>query len=100
MIVLLMTLFVILCIFLALFILLQEGKGGGLGFMSGGGQTLFGGSGGQSVFEKVIWVMATIFILGSLALTIMRSRAVQLSRMEGHATTPQTQVPVKKVPTP
>ncbi|MFH0898704.1 MAG: preprotein translocase subunit SecG, partial [bacterium] len=40
--------FILVCIFLALFILIQPGKGDmGLGSLGGGSQMLFGGSGGR-----------------------------------------------------
>ena len=79
----LMFFFVILCLFLALFILIQQGKGDlGLGSM-GGSQMLFGGSGGQNFFEKATWVMGAIFILGSLGLSVLKSREQRASILEG-----------------
>ena len=72
----LMILFVILCIFLALFILIQQGKGDmGLGSLGGGsGQLLFGGSGGQDFFQKITWIIGAIFIFGALGLTILKTK--------------------------
>ncbi len=59
---------------MVLLILIQQGKGSmGLGAMGGGGQMLFGGSGGQDVFQKSTWVMGSIFIAGSLTLAMMKS---------------------------
>ena len=50
---LLMTFFVILCIFLALFILIQQGKGDmGLGSLGGSSQMLFGGSADKIFLKK------------------------------------------------
>jgi len=41
---------------------MQKGKGGmGLGSMGGGAQMLFGGSGGQDIFQKTTWVLGIIF---------------------------------------
>ncbi len=92
-----MILFVILCFFLALFILLQQGKGDmGLGGLSGGSQALFGGSGGQEFFERVTWVMVAIFIAGSLGLTIFKSRATQVTRVTLPAQAQQQ--PTQQVP--
>ena len=86
-----MTLFIVLCFFLAIFILLQQGKGDmGLGGLGGGGQALFGGSGGQEFFERITWAMVTIFIVGSLSLAILKSRAVLTSRIADYRTTQQT----------
>jgi len=81
-----MTGFILLCIVMALFILIQQGKGDmGLGSLSGG-QALFGGSGGQEFFERATWVMCALFIIGSLCLTILKTRASQTSRITNHIT--------------
>ncbi len=71
---LLVTLFVIVCFLLILRVLIQKGKGGtGLGALGGGTQILFGGSGGQDLFQKITWVLAAIFMGGSLILALMKS---------------------------
>jgi len=71
---LLVTLFVLLCFLLIGIILLQKSKSSmGLGSFGGGTQMLFGGSGGQDLFQKVTWVMVALFMLGSLSLTLMKS---------------------------
>jgi preprotein translocase subunit SecG len=68
--------FVILCFILVLIIFLQKGKGSmGLGSLGGGSQMLFGGSGGQDIFQKVTWVLLALFMSSSLTLSIMKSRA-------------------------
>ncbi len=70
----LITLYIILCAFLILMILIQKGKSSmGLGGLGGGSQMLFGGSGGQDMFQKVTWVLTGIFLLGSLVLSIMKT---------------------------
>lgn len=72
-------LIVLLCIdalLLIPLILIQKGKGSmGLGSLGGGTQMLFGGSGGQDLFQKVTWVLGSIFMAGSLFLSIMWSRS-------------------------
>jgi preprotein translocase subunit SecG len=79
----LMTLFIILCFFLSIFVLIQQGKGDlGLGSMSGS-QMLFGGSGGQDFFEKATWIMGAIFMLGALGLAILKSKEVHSSILDG-----------------
>lgn len=84
----LMTLFVILSVVLAFLILLQQGKGDmGLGSMSGSRQMLFGGSGGQSFFEKATWIMGGLFVFGALGLAILKSKSVRQSRLEGFVKT-------------
>lgn len=84
MITLLTTLFIILCIFLALFIFLQQGKGDlGMNSLGSGGQMLFGGSGGQNFFERATWLMGLIFVVGSLGLTILQSKYRNNSELSG-----------------
>ena len=68
-------LFAILCIFLVLIILVQKGKSSlGIGSISGNNQMLFGGSGGQTLFQKITWVMALLLIVGSLGLSTLKYR--------------------------
>ncbi len=70
------SIFVILSVVLILLILLQKGKGSlGLGTMGGGTQMLFGGSGGQDLFQKTTWVLLAIIMAGSLSLSLMKSRS-------------------------
>jgi len=61
---------VFVCVFLILVILLQAGKGGGMGSLGGGAgaQTVFGGRGAQTFLGKVTSVSAAIFMLTSLSL--------------------------------
>lgn len=71
---LLLSLFIFICFILILLILIQQGKGNmGLGSMGGGTQMLFGGSGGQDLFQKITWVLGALFMAGSLFLAIMKS---------------------------
>jgi len=73
---LLATVFAILSMALILLIMLQKGKGSlGLGTMGGGTQMLFGGSGGQDLFQKMTWVLLALLMTGSLALSLMKSRS-------------------------
>ncbi len=70
------TLFVFLSLLLTLVIFLQKGKSSlGLGSMGGTNQMLFGGSGGQDIFQKVTWVMVALFMGGSLLIAMAKSRA-------------------------
>ena len=53
---------------------MQKGKGSmGLGGFGGGAQMLFGGSGGQDMFQKITWVLGAIFMAGALMLSLMKS---------------------------
>jgi len=54
-------------------ILFQKGKSSmGFGNLGGSTQLLFGGSGGQDLFQKMTWVMATLFMGGSLGLAMLK----------------------------
>lgn len=96
----LMILFILLCLFLSLFILMQQGKGDmGLGSLGGGAQLLFGGSGGQSFFEKATWIMGFIFIFGALGISILKSKEHGTSRLRDITvqTKNQKQTPQKNI---
>jgi len=70
---LIVSLFVLLCFVLILLILLQKGKSSmGLGGLGGGTQLLFGGSGGQDLFQKITWGLGTAFMVGSLILAMIK----------------------------
>ena len=71
----LIVLHVIVCTFLVLVVLLQAGKGGGVGIAFGGGgsQTVFGSSGAGNFLTKLTAICATIFFLNSLALAYLSS---------------------------
>lgn len=75
---LLVTLYVFMCLLLIIIVLVQKGKSSmGLGGLGGGAQLIFGGSGGQDLFQKTTWVLGTLFMAGALGLSIMRSRLGQ-----------------------
>lgn len=72
---LLLTLFIFLCFFIILIVLVQKSRSSmGVGGLGGSTQMLFGGSGGQDLFQKVTWVCVALFMLGSLALAIMNTK--------------------------
>ncbi len=72
---LLIVLHVIFCVFLILVILLQTGKGAGIGAAFGGGssQTVFGPRGAGSFIGKLTGVVAALFMLSSLTLAYLSS---------------------------
>src|SRR5215470_9514750 len=66
---------VVVCLFLILVVLLQAGKGGGMGlaFGSSGAQTVFGGSGAGNFLTKLTAGTAIVFMLTSLTLAYFAS---------------------------
>jgi len=78
---LLVAAYIFICIFLVLIVLIQKGKGSmGLGAFGGGTQMLFGGSGGQDLFQKITWGLGAIFLFGSLLLALMKSSQMSTSK--------------------
>ena len=71
MVTLLTVIHIIVCIFLILVVLLQAGKGGGVGIAFGGGgsQTVFGSSGAGNFLTRLTSVTAFIFLVTSLGLS-------------------------------
>ncbi|RTL07431.1 preprotein translocase subunit SecG [Candidatus Dependentiae bacterium] len=70
---LLLTFYIITCILLILIILIQKSKSS-VGFgLGSGSQMLFGGSGGQDLFQKITWVLGVAFMAMSLLLSLMKS---------------------------
>ena len=69
-------LYVVVCLLLMLVILLQQGKGGDISAAFGGGgsgsQTAFGARSGATVLSRATTVLAILFVVGALALGIMR----------------------------
>ncbi len=103
---LLLTLYLIVCLFLILLVLIQKGKSSmGIGNLGGGVQMLFGGSGGQDLFQKTTWALGAIFMAGSLFLSILKTHQYNQSRYitERPAITMPKEAPVKPeapAPTP
>jgi protein translocase SecG subunit len=59
---------------LLLIIAIQKSKGSlGSSRMSGGTALLFGGSGGQDVFQKTTWVLGALFMGITLWLALIKS---------------------------
>src|SRR5437763_16597614 len=68
---------VFVCGFLILVVLLQAGKGGGMGIAFGGGggsQTVFGSSGAGNFLTRLTSITAAVFLVTSLALAHYSSR--------------------------
>jgi preprotein translocase subunit SecG len=62
------------CLFLILVVLIQPGKSGGMGALSGAAATqVFGGRGAGNVLTKTTWTTAAIFFVTSLTLAYLSS---------------------------
>jgi protein translocase SecG subunit len=94
--------FIITSLILLLLILIQKGKSSmGIGNLGGGNQMLFGGSGGQDIFQKITWVLGAIFMGGSLLLALVKkpSHSDLIRRLERNQTTVQMPVrPAEQMP--
>ncbi len=66
---------VFVCLFLMLVVLLQQGKGGGMGAAFGGGATqqVFGGRGAGNLLTRATAICAGIFMLTSVSLAYVSS---------------------------
>jgi len=100
----LLTIFhVIVCIFLILVVLLQQGKGADWAgaFGGGGTQTAFGARGAGTVLSKATTTAAILFMITSLALTILISQPGGSSVIrEGAKGQQQQQQPAQGQPAP
>lgn len=89
----LLAIFIVICLFLILFILIQGGKGS-LPLESAGTQMLFGGSGGQDILQKITWWLGSFFMVLALVLSLMkmthRSSHSSLSRAAQETSMPQS----------
>jgi preprotein translocase subunit SecG len=65
---------IFVCLFLILVVLLQQGKGGGLGGLGGGAATqVFGGRGAGNFMTRLTAICAVIFMLTSIGLAYLSS---------------------------
>lgn len=66
-------------------VLAQKSKGGlGLGSLGGSSQMLFGGSGGQTLFQKITWILGVILMAGGLTLAIYKYKNFQANYLTGY----------------
>lgn len=76
----LLTIMVLDGLFLAVVILLQSGKGGGLAAVGGGAamtEGILGGRQATTVLTRATWTSGTLFMVLALTLSIMSSRTQQ-----------------------
>jgi len=84
--VLLVILYIFVCLFLIMVVLLQQGKGADLAgaFGGGGSQTSFGPRGNTNIMHRLTTGVFVLFVLLCLALTILSGKR-RTSVMEGVA---------------
>ena len=70
----LLTIHVIACLFMVLFVLLQTGRGAGLSMFGGGGDSLINTPSGSSFMKKFTAGLAATFAMTSLFLTLLSDR--------------------------
>lgn len=91
---------VLICIGLIIVVLLQTGRGTGLAsvFGGGGGQALFGGKGFGGVLAKATGVLAVLFMLSSIALTLLPKAGGLPSALESQEGRPPSEAPASGEP--
>ena len=98
---LVVTLYVLICGLLILTILLQQGKGGDIANAFGGGssQAVFGARSGATLLTRATSVLAALFVIGALVLTVWGARGPGsvVGGIEGPAPTP---APTNTTPAP
>lgn len=96
---------ILICLLLVGIVLLQGGKGADLGSAFGGGssQTLFGGRGAATFMNKMTTVVAILFMVTSLILTLISVRkgsVIKAPALTGTQSVPASPGGVKAVPAP
>ena len=96
------TIHVIVCFFLAVVVLLQSGKAADLAGAFGGmgSQTVFGPRGSATVLSKATTIAAGLFMVTSLSLSILSTRAGKGSTPAIFDKNVKTNVPVSRTPAP
>jgi len=87
---------IVACLFLIGVVLLQQGKGQDLASAFGGGgtQTAFGPRGSATVLSRATTILAGVFMVTSLTLSLMRpTRSGVLDQVPGVAATPTPAAP-------
>ncbi len=93
------TVHIIVCVFLILVVLLQQGKGADLSVFGGGAtQTVFGARGATTLLHKLTVSSFIIFIFTTLAIAVIQRREAGSSVMKGVAAKPGAAAPATKAP--
>src|SRR5450432_1263463 len=95
---LVLILHIVACLFLSGVVLLQQGKSQDLASAFGGGgtQTAFGPRGSANVLSRATTILAALFMVTSLGLSMLRPSASSiLDRVNGPSPTPSASAPAK-----
>ena len=86
---------VMVCVGLIIVVLLQTGKGTGLAsvFGGGGGESVFGGKGFGSVLAKATGVLAVLFMLTSIGLSLLPKGGTPSSALGTQGGRPAAEAP-------
>jgi preprotein translocase subunit SecG len=94
---LVVTLYVLVCSLLIITILLQQGKGGDIASAFGGGssQAVFGARSGATLLTRATSVLAALFVILSLSLTVIGTRGTSsvVGGIDGPAPAPAPVIP-------
>jgi preprotein translocase subunit SecG len=102
--ILLSVLHIVACLFLILVVLLQQGRGGGLGSAFGGATTqqVFGGRGAGNLLTRLTTIFAAVFMGTSIGLAYLASAGdIKLRAVPGRSsanTTQTTPLPLPSAP--
>jgi preprotein translocase subunit SecG len=101
---LIIALHILACVFLIGVVLLQQGKGQDLASAFGGGgtQTAFGPRGSANVLSRATTILAGVFMITSLTLSLLRPKpASVLDRVPAAASpSPAASAPAAAIPSP
>jgi preprotein translocase subunit SecG len=94
------TVHIIACLLLIAIVLLQQGKGQDLAsaFGGGGSQTAFGPRGSATVLSRATTILAALFMITSLSLSVLKSGRSSVLDQVQDATTPAPTAAAAPVP--
>jgi len=92
---------VLVCLFLILVVLLQQGKGADLSVFGGGStMTAFGARGAATLLHKLTVISFIVFVLTTLTISVLQSRPQASSVMSGAEQSSPAAAPVPAPATP
>jgi preprotein translocase subunit SecG len=100
--ILVMIVHVVVCLFLIVVVLLQSGKAADLAGAFGGmgSQTAFGPRGSATLLSKATTISAVLFMVTSMALSILATRGAGLGTTVLDSAPPSKSAPAKSTPAP